>query len=74
VAAAAGSFSVSGNSPQALMAWAQESGFVTPLLLLILLAHWSGVAERADALFFDGHTGWKRSNTILIDGWRMQRY
>jgi prepilin-type N-terminal cleavage/methylation domain-containing protein/prepilin-type processing-associated H-X9-DG protein len=29
--------------------------------------------EGPNILFFDGHSGWKRANTILTDDWRMQR-
>jgi prepilin-type N-terminal cleavage/methylation domain-containing protein/prepilin-type processing-associated H-X9-DG protein len=27
-----------------------------------------------DLLFFDGHSGWRRANTISIDDWRTQKY
>ena len=29
--------------------------------------------EGPNILFFDGHSGWKRSKTIVTDDWRMQR-
>ncbi|HTI68593.1 MAG TPA: type II secretion system protein [Candidatus Limnocylindria bacterium] len=50
--------------------YAANGKTVNPERRVALARHGRG----ANLMYFDGHTGWKKSNLITIDDWREQRY